>query len=325
MRRRDFIILGGTAAAWPLAAQGQQPGRLPTIGYLDPGFPSQQTVWRDAFLQRLNELGWVEGRTVTVDYRWAEGHRERYAEIASEFVRRKVDVIVTQAAEPSLAVKRATINIPIVSVAVGDLVGAGLVASLPRPGGNVTGLSMQNTDLAGKRVELVRQLVPELHRLAVLAETGNPANTLTLDETRLAARTLGLEVIAMEVGRPEDIAPAFEQLNGGAQALFVAGGPLVNLNRVRVLTLAMGARLPTIFNTRESVEAGGLMSYGPNLPDMHRRSADLVDKILRGTKPADIPVEQPTKFDLVINTTTAKVLGVNVPPTMLAIADEVID
>jgi putative ABC transport system substrate-binding protein len=324
LRRRDFITLVGGAAAWPVVARAQQ-SKLPTIGYLGPGTASQQSALTAAFVQRLRELGWIEGRTVAIEYRWADARRERYAEIAAEFVRLKVDVIVTQAAEPSLAAKQATSVIPIVSVAVGDPVGTGLVGSLARPGGNVTALSMQNTDLAGKRFEIVRELVPDLRRLAVLAETGNPGNVVTVSEVQAAAKTLGLDVVTLQVSRAEDIAPALEGLNGDAQALFVAGGPLVNTNQVRIRTLAMGARLPAIYNTREWVEAGGLMSYGPSLPDMHRRSADLVDKILRGTNPADIPVEQPTKFDLAINLTTAKALGLTVSNQMQLLADEVIE
>ena len=207
----------------------------------------------------------------------------------------------------------------------GDPVGTGLVASLARPGGNVTGLSIQQTDLAGKRLELLREVVPGLRRLAILANVGNPAAVLEMGEVQAAARTLGLEVATLEIRRAEDIAPAFEALKGRADALYVCADPLVNTNRIRINTLALGARLPTMHGFREYVEAGGLMSYGPNFPDLFRRAADYVDKILRGAKPADIPVEQPTKFDLVINLTTAKALGLDVPPTLLARADEVIE
>ena len=326
MRRREFItLLGGAAAAWPLAARAQQPAKLPTIGFLGASTPSAQSQWVAAFVQRLRELGWIEGRTVAIEYRWAEGRSERFAEIAAEFVRLKVDVIVTAGTAAVLAAKQATSVIPIVFAVAGDPVGSGLVASLARPGGNVTGLSIQATDLAGKRLELLREVVPGLRRLAIMANVGNPGAVLEMGEVQAAARTLGLEVATLEIRRAEDIAPAFEALKGRADALYVCADPLVITNRIRINTLALGARLPTMHGIREYVEAGGLMSYGPNFPDLFRRAADYVDKILRGAKPADIPVEQPTKFDLVINLTTAKALGLDVPPTLLARADEVIE
>ena len=281
--------------------------------------------WTAAFVQRLRELGWIEGRTVAIEYRWAEGRSERFAEIAAEFVRLKVDVIVTTWNRAVLAAKQATSVIPIVFALAGDPVGSGLVASLARPGGNVTGLSVQQTDLAGKRLELLREVVPGLRRLAIMANVGYPDAVLEMGEVQAAARTLGLEVVTLEIRRAEDIAPAFEALKGRADALYVCTDALVNTNRIRINTLALGARLPTMHGIREYVEAGGLMSYGANFPDLFRRAADYVDKILRGAKPADIPVEQPTKFDLVINLTTAKALGLDVPPTLLARADEVIE
>ena len=269
-------------------------------------------------MQRLRELGWIEGRTIAIDYRWAEGRSERFAEIAAEFVQLKVDVIVTSGTRRSLAAKQATSVIPIVFAVAGDPVGSGLVASLARPGGNVTGLSIQSADLVGKRLELLREVVPGLRRLAILANVGNPAAVLEMSEVQAAARTLGLEVVTLEIRRAEDIVPAFEALKGRADALYLCSDPLIITNRIRINTLALGARLPTMHGSREYVEAGGLMSYGPNFPDLFRRAAEFVDKILRGAKPADIPVEQPTKFDLVINLTTAKALGLAVPPTLLA-------
>ena len=281
--------------------------------------------WLDAFVARLRELGWIEGRTVAIEIRWAEGRRERVAEIAAEFVQLKVDVIVTSATPPTLAAKQATAVIPIVFAAVSDPVGPGLVASLARPGGNVTGLANQNSDTAGKKLELLREAVPGLRRLAIMANVGNPASVLEMGEVQATARTLGLEVTTSEIRRAEDIAPAFEAIKDRADALYLGPDPLMNTNRTRVNILAVGARLPTMQGAREYVEAGGLMSYGPNFPDQFRRVADFVDKILRGTKPADIPVEQPTKFDLVINLTTAKALGLEIPPTLLARADEVIE
>jgi putative tryptophan/tyrosine transport system substrate-binding protein len=322
MRRREFItLLGGAAASWPIVARAQQTGKLPIIGFLGAATASARSQWVAAFVQRLHELGWIEGRTVAIEYRWAEGRSERFAEIAAEFVRLKVDVIVTYATPPAIAAKEATAVIPIVSAVMGDPVGAGLVASLARPGGNVTGLSNQSADLAGKRVEHLREVFPGLRRLAVLANVSNPVSGAEMGEVQ----ALGLDVVILEIRRGEDIAPAFETLKGRAQALYVAGDPLMITNRVRINTLALGARLPTTYNQREYVEAGGLMSYGPNFPDLFRRAGDYVDKILRGTKPADIPVEQPTKFDLIINLTTAKTLGLEVPPTLLARADEVIE
>jgi putative ABC transport system substrate-binding protein len=325
MKRREFITLIGGAAAWPLAASAQQPGKLPTIGFLGAPTPTFGRLWLDAFVQRLRELGWIEGRTIAIEVRWAEGRRERFAEVAAEFVRLKVDVIVTHSAEPVLAAKQATSVIPIVFGTAADPVGSGLVASLARPGGNVTGLSVQFTDLAGKRLELLREVVPGFRRLAIMANVGAPGAVLEMREAQAAAHTLGLEVATSEIRRVEDIAPAFEVLKGRAEALYVASDPLMNTNQVRINTLALGVRLPTMHGLREYVEAGGLMSYGPNFLDQWRRAAEIVDKILRGTKPAEIPVEQPTKFDLAINLITARALSLEVPPTLLARADEVIE
>jgi len=323
--RRKFLATLGGAAAWPLAARAQQASKLPTIGFLGAATASVAGQWFAAFVKRLHELGWMEGRNVAIEVRWAEGRSERYAEIAAEFVRLNVDVIVTVGTPASLAAKQATSVVPIVFVAASDPVGTGLVASLARPGGNVTGLSNQQADLAGKRVELLREVVPGLRRLAILANVGNPAGVLEMDDVQAAARTIGLEVATLEIRRAEDIAHGFELLKSRADALYVVSDPLLGSNRVRINTLALGMRLPTLHAFRDHVEAGGLMSYAANFPDLYRRSADLVDKILRGTKPGDIPVEQPTKFELVINLTTAKALGITVPSNVLALADEVIE
>ncbi len=325
IRRREFITLVGGAAAWPLAAHAQQAGKLPTIGFQVPGTPSSHGQWFAALVQRLRELGWIEGRTVAIEYRWAEGRTERFDEIAAEFVRRKVDVIVTSATASVVAAMQATSVIPIVFAAAGDPVGTGLVASLARPGGNVTGLSIQQPDVAAKRLELLREVVPGLRRLAILANVGGPAVVLDMREVQAAARTLGLEVITSEIRRGEDIVPAFEGLNGRADALYVCIDPLTNSHRVRINTLALAERLPTMYAIREGVEGGGLMSYGPNIPDLFRLAADYVDKILRGAKPGDIPVEQPRKFDLIINLTTAKALRLTIPELFLLRADEVIE
>jgi putative tryptophan/tyrosine transport system substrate-binding protein len=325
MRRREFITLLGGAAAWPLAARAQETAKLPTIGFLGAATSSSYGQWVAAFVQRLRELGWIEGRTVAIEVRWAEGHTERLSDIAAEFVRLKVDVIVTHSAVPVLAAMQATSVIPIVIASAADPVSTGLVASLAHPGGNVTGLSLQVTDLAGKRVELLREVVPGMRRLAIMANVGAPAAVLEMGEAQAAARTLGLEVITSEIQRGEDIVPAFEALNGRAEALYVSGDPLVFAHRIRINTLALAERLPTMYGPREHVDAGGLISYGPNFPALYRRAAEFVDKILRGAKPGDIPVEQPTKFDLVVNLTTAKALRLSLPPTLLARADEVIE
>jgi putative ABC transport system substrate-binding protein len=325
VKRRDFItLLGGAAAAWPLAARAQQAARLPTIGFLGAtaSIESQRVA---AFVKRLRELAWIDGGNVAIEYRWAEGRNERYAEIAAEFVRLKVDVIVTVATPSTLAARQATEVIPIVFAAVSDPVGTGLVASLARPGGNITGLANQISDTAGKRLEFLREVVPDFRRLAIMANVGNPASVLEMGEAQAAARKLGLEVTTSEIRRAEDIAPAFKALRERADALYLCPDPLMNTNRTRINILAVGVRLPTMHGVREYVEAGGLMSYGPNTPAQFRRVAEIVDKILRGAKPADIPVEQPTKFDLVVNVITATALGLDVPPSLLAIADEVIE
>jgi putative ABC transport system substrate-binding protein len=325
MKRREFItLLGGAAAAWPLAADAQQPaGKLPTIGYLGAD-ASAFSPWTAAFVAHLRELGWIENRNVAIEYRWSEGRTERYAEIAAEFVRMKVDVIVTVgSAVPT--VRQATSVIPIVFAVAIDPVGSGLVASLAKPGGNVTGLSLQAANLAGKRIELLREVVPQLSRLAIIFNAGNAQPVLEMGETEAAARTLGVEVARLEIRRVQDFSPAFQAIKAKADALYVAIDQLMVANLMRILTLALGARLPTIFSTRDFVRGGGFMSYGPSYTERFGRAADYVDKILRGTKPGDIPVEQPTKFELVVNLITAQALGLTVPPTLLARADEVIE
>jgi putative tryptophan/tyrosine transport system substrate-binding protein len=325
LRRREFIaLLGGSAFAWPRAVRAQRASKVPTIGFLASGTQSSHGRWVSAFVQRLGELSWIEGRTVAMEVRWAEGRGERAAEIAADFVRLKVDAVVTTGTPATLAVMQATAVIPIVFVGAVDPVGNKLVASLARPGGNVTGLSNQWADLVGKRLELLREVVPGLRRLAILVNAGNPAAMLDLAEAQAAAGTLGLAVVPFKIHRAEDIAPAFEALKGRADALYVQGDMLMLANRVAINTWALGERLPTMHGLREDVEAGGLMSYGPGFPDLYRRAAGYVDKILRGTKPGDIPVEQPTKFDLVVNVTTARVLGLTIPESFLLRADELI-
>jgi putative ABC transport system substrate-binding protein len=323
-KRRDFITLLGGAAVWPISARAQQ-AAMPVIGFLGANAASTDGHWVAAFVQRLRELGSVEGRNVAIDYRWAEGRNERSAEIAAEFARLKVDVIVTYGAPSIVAAKKATAVIPIVFASAGDPVGLGLVASLARPGGNITGLSNQGPDLAAKRIELLREVVSGLRTLAILVNISAPAAVQEMREVQAAAKMLGLEVATLEIRRVADIVPAFEGLKERAAALYVCTDPLVVTNRIRINILAVGARLPTMHGFREQVEAGGLMSYGANIPDLFRRAAEYVDKILRGMKPGNIPVEQPTKFDFVVSLITAKALGITVPPTLLARADEVIE
>jgi putative tryptophan/tyrosine transport system substrate-binding protein len=312
------------AAAAPLSARAQQPQRLPTIGFLGAASPSTWSQWTGAFIARLRELGWVEGRTIAIEYRWAEGRNDRYIEFAAEFARLNVDVIVTSA--PAVpAAKQATSVIPIVFAIAGDPLGTGLVASLARPGANVTGLSFQNTETAGKRIELLREIVPDLRRLAVLGNIGYAAALTEMHEVTAAANTFGLEVIPLEIRQAEEIVPAIGTLNGRAGALYIATDPLMNANRATINASTQTARLPTMAGFREFVEAGGLVSYGANFPDLFRRAAEIVDKILRGLKPGDIPVEQPTKFDLVVNLTTAKTIGQTIPQSILIRADQVIE
>src|SRR5262245_27595496 len=324
-RREVITLLGGTAAAWPLAARAQQAASKPTIGFLRANTRSAKDQLVADFVQRLGELGWVEGRTIAIEYRWSEGRRERLPEIVAEFVRLKVDVMVLEGTAATLAAKQATSVISVFFPVSGDPLGAGLVASLARPGGNITGLSIQQTDLNGKRLELMREVLPDLRRLAIMANVDAPIAVQDMREVQAAARTLGFEVATFAIRRAEDIAPGFEGLNSRADALYVCGDPLMDTHRVRINMLALAARLPTMPGVREYVETGGLMSYGPSFTSLFRRTADIVDKILRGAKPSDIPVEQPTKFELVINVKTAKALDLTVPSSLLARADEVIE
>ena len=324
LRRREFIAALGVAAAWPFTARAQ-PAKLPTIGFLGGANASAQAKWTAAFVERLHELGWVEGQTVAIEYRWAEGRFERTPAIIAEFVRLKVDVIITHSTPYVVAAKQVTSVIPIVFPSAGDPVGNGLVTSLARPGGNVTGLSVQSADLAHKIVQLLREFLPNLGRLAILYHVGNPVAERQTDAVKEAAGRFGLDVAVVEVRRAEDIAPAIAALEGRTDALIVPSDPLHNANRIEINSSALRARLPTIYFDRVYVETGGLMSYGPNWPSIWRRAAEFVDKILRGAKPADIPVEQPTTFELVINLKTAKALGLSLPRIFLVRADELIE
>ena len=324
MKRRTIIAaLGGTTTTWPLAISAQQPRKLPTIGFLGANTAAAQGRWTAAFVKRLGELGWIEGRTVAIEYRWAEGRAEGAPELVAEFVGLKVDVIVTSGPN-TYAAKQATSVIPIVFAITADPIATGLVASLSRPGGNLTGLSFQIVDAASKRLQLLQEIVPHTRRVAIL---GNPTPVFKLEvaEIEKAARTLGLEVIVQEIRQREEIAPAIEALKGRADALYVQSAPFFNVNNALINKSALSARLPTIHGTREQLGREGLMSCGPDVTDLFRRSADFVDKILRGAKPADLPVEQPTKWEFVINLTTAKALGLAISPNVLASADKVIE
>jgi len=325
MRRREFIAALGGAAAMPLAARAQ-PKQSAVIGFL--GANTAAAVQRHAtaaLVQRLQELGWIEGRNLVIEYRWADGRYDRSPGLVAELIARKVDVIVTHAPPNVVAAKNATSDVPIVFAAVGDPVTIGVIASLARPGGNATGLSLQAADLAGKRLEMLREIVPDMRRLAILGNAGSPNNVMERGEIEQAARSFNLELIVPDIKTVQELAPAMQAFKDRADALFVQTDPLTNTNRAEIISLALDARLPTSFGAREYAEAGGLMSYGPSFTDLFRRAGDFIDKILRGAKPGDLPVEQPTKFDLVINLKTAKALGLTIPPTLLARADEVIE
>jgi ABC-type uncharacterized transport system substrate-binding protein len=321
MRRREFIALISGATAWPALAQVR--ASVPIIGFLGTDAAAWRP-WTDAFVDRLRQLGWIDGRTVAIEYRWSQGRAEHAAEIAAEFVRLKVDVIVT--AGPNIAtVKQATSVIPIVFALGNDPIRSGLVGSLAHPGGNITGLSVQSPDLVGKRLTFLREAVPNLRRLAIMLNVAFSEAVFEMDEVQARARSLGMEVMPLEIQRADDIAPAFEAIEAKADALYVVPDALMTANRTRIITFALAGRLPTINSVRDWVAAGSLMSYGPNFLSQFKRTADLVDKVLRGSKPGDIPVEEPTKFELTVNVTTARALKLAIPESFLALADEVIE
>jgi putative tryptophan/tyrosine transport system substrate-binding protein len=324
MRRREFITLfSGAAVAWPLAPRAQPGAKVSTVGFIGTS-ASGFSAWTAVFAKRLLQLSEIDHRTVAIEYRWSEGRPERVAEIAAEFVQQKVDLIVAYGGA-AVTLKKATASIPIVFAPAVDPVGIGLVTSLSHPGGNATGLSIQATEAAGKRLELLREVVPKLGRLAILFDGGYAATVQEKDEVQDLARTLGLEVVPQEIRRAEDIASAFAALKGKADALYVTENALIFTNRETIITLALNAQLPTTSTNADIARAGALMSYGPNFPALFLRAAEIVDKILRGTKPGDIPVEQPTKFDLVVNLKTAQALSLIIPDKILALADEVIE
>lgn len=323
MKRRDFIrFIASASATWPAAARAQQ---LPTIGVLGANSSSSQRQWTEAFVQRLRELGWIEGSTVAIEFRWADGRSERYGEIAAEFARRNVAIIVTSGGSAVRAAKQSTQEIPIVFATAGDPVVNGLVASLARQGGNVTGLSIQSPELAAKRLELLREIVPGLRRMALMYNVDSPVALPEVAGIDSAASTRGLQVEKLEIRRAEDIPLAFAGLKSDVDALYVLAEPLTTSNGAQIEALARAARLPAMYGNEANVRVGGLMSYAPRFSDMWRRAADYVDKVLRGAKPGDLPVEQPTKFDLFINLKTAKALGLAIPPTLFARADELIE
>jgi putative ABC transport system substrate-binding protein len=327
VRRREFIALVGvTAVAWPLAAHAQTPRKIARIGWLSAGSRTASPHLVEAFLQGLRELDYVEGRTFAMEYRWANGQQERLPELAVELVRLELDVLVAPTSAAVQAAMNTTRTIPIIMAGGGDPVGLGLVASLARPGGNVTGPSMMNTEVVSKRIQMLKEVVPGLRRVAVLTNSVNPIHAPFMQETEPTARMLGLELQPIEVHGPEDFEAAFAAATRGkADALIAFDDALTLYHRSRIVALAAASRLPTMYGYREFPDEGGLISYGANLSSHYRHAAKYVDKVLKGTKPADLPVEQPSKFELVINLKTAKALGLTIPPTLLANGDEVIE
>jgi putative tryptophan/tyrosine transport system substrate-binding protein len=325
MRRRELILsIGSVAAVSMSAAYGQQSAKPPIIGFLVAGTPASHGAWVAAFTQRLSELGWTDGRNVKIEYRWAAGDIRQTTDFAAEFVQQKVDLIVTSASGV-VAAKQATSTIPIVFAAYGDAVANGIVGSLARPGGNVTGLSVQPSELSSKRLELLRDIIPNVRRLAALVNTHLVGVAQEVVGIRTASAKLNIEANILEIQTAEDIDAALATLTGQTDALYVYSEPLTNANKDKIINAATAAKIPTIFGFREFVDAGGLISYGPNFIDLFARAAEFADKILRGATPADMPVQQPVKFDFIINLKAAKALGLNISETVLTRADEVIE
>jgi putative ABC transport system substrate-binding protein len=326
MRRREFVrLLSGATVVWSLAARAQQPGRLRTVGYLGSGTAAVQSQFALAFAQRMRELGWIEGKTLAIEYRWGEGRNDRYDSYAAEFVKLGVDVIVTSASAPVLAAKRVTATIPIVFAANADPVGSGLVESFNRPGGNITGVSAQSGDTPGKEIEYLLKLAPSLRRIAIVANAGSPGSMFEMKAAEAAAHALGLETATFPLHGPDDLAAAFDNIAAHVDGIYATPDPLVSTIRPQLIALSLRARLPSTFGSRDYVESGGLMSYGANIASNFARAADFVDKILRGARPADLPVEQPAKLEFVINRKTAMALGLTLSPNLVALADEVIE
>jgi putative ABC transport system substrate-binding protein len=328
MWRREFLpLIWGAVLALLVffPASGQQRDKIPVVGFVGATSPTIWAPFIAAFRDRMRELGWIDGYNIAFELRWAEGHEDRYAEFAAELIRLNARVILTSSTGPVIALKKATSTIPIVFAAAGDPVGTGLVSSLAHPGGNVTGLSNQQTDLAGRRLAFLREIAPEIRRVGVMGNVTAPNVVLEMNAVVAAALKLGLDVVPVTLSRADDILPGMKSVIGKVDALYICTDPLLTLHRARISTFAASEKLPTVYAFREYVEAGGLLSYGPNFPDLFRRSADFVDKILHGARPSDIPVEQPTKYDLIVNLTTAKALGLEIPESFLLRADQVLE
>ena len=318
-----MLLMGSVVVDASAAAYGQRSAKPPVVGFLVAGTPASHGAWVAAFAQRLSELGWTDGRNVKIEYRWAAGDVEQTTKFATEFVQQKVDVIVTSAFGV-VAAKEATSTIPIVSAAYGDAVASGIVKSLSRPGGNVTGLTIEPAELSSKRLELLRDIIPNVRRLAALVNT-HVVGAQEVVAIRTASAKLNIDAHVLDIQTAEDIQAAMATLAGQTDALYVYSEPLTNANKNIIIEAANAAKIPTMFGFREFVAAGGLISYGPSFIDLFARAAEFTDKILRGAKPADLPVQQPVKFDLIINLKAAKALGLSISETVLTRADEVIE
>jgi putative tryptophan/tyrosine transport system substrate-binding protein len=327
VERRDFLIVTGALLAAPLAAQAQLTGKVHRIGYLAGGSATTAAHFPDAFRQALRELGWIEGQNIVIDFRFAEGRLDQLPELAAELVRLKVDVMVAGPSPSAIAAKNATATVPIVMTGVGFPVELGLVASLARPGGNITGVAFSTgTEIFGKGLELLREIAPSLQRVAVLSNPANPGHALAVSNAKEVARSLRLQLLLLEARGPDLFDDAFAAMaKERVSALLVVTDPVFIAHRARLADLAARDRRPTVYTIRDFVDAGGLMSYGPSLVAQYRRAAVFVDKILKGAKPAELPVEQPTTFELVINLKTAKTLGLAIPPSLLLRADHVVE
>ena len=327
LQRREFLsLLGGAATSWPLAARAQSPRKVPRIGVLLPGTAASFALRTKALLEGLRDLGYVEGQTIAIEWRWGQDRVEGLPELAADLVGRNVDVLVTGGTPAAKALKTATGTIPIVMAIIGDPVATGLVASLARPGGNATGFSIVAPELSGKRLELLKEIVPEISPVAVMLNTRNPQSQFELNEMQAAARAMGLQLHPIQISPEDKFEDAFAAMSGAsARALIILTDPIFFSQRKTIVDLATLSRLPAMYFFQEFAEGGGLVSYGPSDTDLYRRSATYVDRILHGAKPGELPIQQPTKFDLVINLKAANALGLNISPLLLARADKVIE